>query len=94
MADKTEKKRNRPRMMPNNLEAERAVLGAILIDDMTANAVIGRLKSEDFYSESNAKIFEAMTSLVLKSIPVDFVTVSESGILPNLPTLCRPRQAR
>lgn len=78
MADKTEKKRNTPRMMPNNLEAERAVLGAILIDDMTANAVIGRLKSEDFYSESNAKIFEAMTSLVLKSIPVDFVTVSEA----------------
>lgn len=78
MADKTDKKQMKPRMMPNNLEAERAVLGAILIDDMTANTVIGRLKSEDFYSESNAKIFEAMTSLVMKSIPVDFVTVSEA----------------
>ena len=75
MADK---KQLKPRMMPNNLEAERALLGAILIDDLTANTVIGRLKSEDFYSEANAKIFDAMTSLVMKSVPVDFVTVSEA----------------
>jgi len=74
MADK---KLIKPRMMPNNLEAEQSVLGAILIDNMVANNIMGKLKAADFYSEANAKIYEAMTALLLKSTPIDFVTVSE-----------------
>ncbi|MBW1762739.1 MAG: replicative DNA helicase [Deltaproteobacteria bacterium] len=62
---------------PNALEAERAVLGGILLENQAMNIVVETLSVEDFYSEANAKIFEAMTELSRRGQPVDQVTLRE-----------------
>ena len=63
---------------PNALEAERAVLGGILLENDAMNVALEELSAEDFYSEANGKIFEAMTELFRRSQPVDHVTLRES----------------
>jgi replicative DNA helicase len=63
---------------PNALEAERAVLGGILLENEAINVVLEELSVDDFYSEANAKIFEAMVELFRRSQPVDHVTLREA----------------
>jgi replicative DNA helicase len=63
---------------PNALEAERAVLGGILLENDAMNVVLEQLSIDDFYSEANAKIFEAMSELFRRNQPVDHVTLREA----------------
>jgi replicative DNA helicase len=71
---KTEKNIN---LQPQSLEAEEAVLGAMMIDDAASNKAIGLLKSSHyFYKEAHKKIFEAMLILSEESNPIDTVSVS------------------
>ena len=63
--------------MPNNVEAEASVLGAILIDDEAANNLIPTLRAEDLYLAPNRIIFSAMKSLQSDSKPIDTVTVAD-----------------
>ncbi len=65
------------RVPPSSLEAERAVLGGLLLENNTMNVVTEILDKEDFYSEANATIFEAMTGLFGHGRPLDTVTVRE-----------------
>ncbi|MBN2242883.1 MAG: replicative DNA helicase [Acidobacteria bacterium] len=65
------------KILPNNLEAERSVLGAVLLDDSASLAVFEILRSQDFYLESHRRIFEKMMQLVNNSRPVDLVTLKE-----------------
>ena len=53
------------------------MLGGILLENQAMNIVIETLSVEDFYSEANAKIFEAMTELSRRGQPVDQVTLRE-----------------
>jgi replicative DNA helicase len=63
--------------VPQDLEAERSVLGAILLDPKPALAEMGdRLKAEDFYSEQHRVIFRAMLDLVGRDEPIDLITVA------------------
>ncbi len=62
---------------PHNLEAERAVLGAILLEPQTIPRAIELLTPEEFYKESHRKIFAAITRLFERSEPADLLTVSE-----------------
>lgn len=66
------------RGMPNNIDAEASLLGAILIDNNAADALIPTLKPEDFYLSKNRIIFEAMRSLQETSKPVDTVSVADA----------------
>lgn len=61
---------------PQNLEAERAVIGSILIDNDALNRVLEFLSANDFYREAHSKIFSAIVSLSEKNEPTDFLTVS------------------
>src|SRR4051812_30577166 len=63
--------------MPCNLEAERAVLGAILLDNSAYNQAAQLLLPDDFFLPSNRVIFFHMTELLEESHPVDLVTLSE-----------------
>ncbi|MFW6049886.1 MAG: replicative DNA helicase [Myxococcota bacterium] len=63
------------RVPPNSLEAERAVLGGILLQNDAINVVTETLSPEDFYSEANATIFESMVALFSRGQPVDEVTL-------------------
>ena len=65
------------KVLPNNLEAERSILGAVLLDDNAAISVFENLKSQDFYLESHRRIFETMIQLTNNSQPIDLVTLKE-----------------
>jgi replicative DNA helicase len=65
------------RTLPNNLEAERSVLGAILLDDKAMFTAQELLRKEDFYLEGHRRIFEKMFSLTASSRPIDLITLKE-----------------
>lgn len=62
---------------PHDLEAERSVLGGILIDSSAINLVIEFLKPEHFYLPEHKLIFQAMLSLFEKQQPIDVVTIQD-----------------
>ncbi|MEZ4287015.1 MAG: replicative DNA helicase [Polyangiales bacterium] len=66
------------RIPPNSLDAERAVLGGILLENDALNVVLEILESDDFYSDANSTIFGAMSELFRRGQPVDHVTLRES----------------
>lgn len=72
-----QKKPEAIRSMPHNLEAEQSVLGCVLFDESISSEVFAQLSEEDFYSESHRLIFESMTEIARRSIPVDFVTLTD-----------------
>jgi replicative DNA helicase len=59
------------------LDAERTILGSILIDPAAADVALELLSHEDFYSEAHSKIFICMRELYEKSKPTDMITISE-----------------
>jgi len=65
------------RILPHNQEAEKALLGSILLDDGALNVVLETLVRDDLYSESHRLIFEKMLALFEKSHAIDLVTLSE-----------------
>jgi replicative DNA helicase len=65
------------RILPHNLEAERSVLGAILIDNETYNLAASVLTSAAFFRDAHRRIFERMVALAERSQPIDLVTLKE-----------------
>ncbi|MGD0403579.1 MAG: replicative DNA helicase [Candidatus Acidiferrales bacterium] len=65
------------RPLPNNLEAERSILGAILLDNHALNAAIEKIRSEDFFLSQHRQIFERMIQLGEKQQAIDVVTLME-----------------
>ncbi|RMG93069.1 MAG: replicative DNA helicase [Zetaproteobacteria bacterium] len=62
---------------PHALDAERAVLGGIMLDPEALERLEGTLHPEHFYVEANAKIFASMLDLHAKNQPVDGLTVKD-----------------
>jgi len=62
---------------PHSLEAEKTVLGGILVNNENLNVVLSIISPEDFYKESNCKIIEKIIFLVDKGLPVDLLSLSE-----------------
>ncbi|MDH7476297.1 MAG: replicative DNA helicase [Microgenomates group bacterium] len=60
---------------PHNLEAEKSVLGAILIDSAAINLVAEFLKADHFYLPEHQIIYSAMLVLFEKQQPIDLVTI-------------------
>ncbi|NLT65215.1 MAG: replicative DNA helicase [Acidobacteria bacterium] len=65
------------KVLPNNLEAERSILGAILLDDKALLVIFEILKPQDFYLDSHRRIFEKMLHLMNNSRPVDMITLKD-----------------
>ncbi len=65
------------RVPPQNLEAEVAALGALMLDAEAIIKVIDTLSPTDFYRPDHANIYEAMTILAEKRIPIDLITVAD-----------------
>jgi replicative DNA helicase len=63
--------------LPHSLEAERALLGSILLDNGALNVAVGVLGKDDFFSESHRVTFEKMIGLSEKNRTIDLVTLSE-----------------
>ncbi len=65
------------RVPPQNLEAERSVLGGILLENQAMPNVTEILLDEDFYRDAHRKIYRAMTDLFERNDPVDLITLTE-----------------
>lgn len=66
------------RVPPHNREAERALLGSLLLDPELIAEIAESLKPEDFYDKRCGAVFGALVDLSERSVPIDFVTVSEA----------------
>lgn len=64
------------RVPPQNIEAEQAVLGAILLEGDALITVMERIAAADFYKAAHQRIFEAMVEVSEEQEPVDLVTVT------------------
>ena len=62
---------------PHSIEAEKTVLGGVLVNNKNLNVVLSIISLEDFYKEANRKILEKITLLVDKGVPVDLLSLSE-----------------
>jgi replicative DNA helicase len=77
------------RVPPHNIEAEMAVLGAMLLGDRGAiERAIEILTRDDFYRDVHAHIFDGMAALAEKDEPVDIVTLKDElnvrGVLEQI----------
>src|SRR3989442_2593129 len=66
------------RIPPHNLDADRAVLGAVLLEGGEAlPRVVEVLRPSDFYTEAHRAIYQAMLTLFDRGAPVDSLTLNE-----------------
>jgi replicative DNA helicase len=62
---------------PMSVEAEQAVIGAMLISPLAIEKAAELLKPEDFYRENHKLLFESIVAISARSEPVDLVTIQE-----------------
>ena len=65
------------KLPPQSIEAEQAVLGALLVNGTAITRVVDLLKPENFYRQVHKYIYSSIISLFNSSEPIDVVTVSE-----------------
>ena len=65
------------RTLPHNLEAEKCVLGAILINNQSFNQAAEVIDAGDFFRDAHRRIFEKMVLLTDRNDPVDLVTLKD-----------------
>jgi replicative DNA helicase len=76
------------RELPHNLEAERAVLGAAMVDAGAWTTASASLRDRDFYRDAHRRIFKAMELMATRRVAFDMITLkdalSESGELDEV----------
>lgn len=76
------------RQMPSSPEAERSVLGSMIVDRAAANTAMGLLIKEDFDNQAYGMLFEAIVELINEGKPIDSITLQdrlqEKGALPEV----------
>jgi replicative DNA helicase len=65
------------RPLPHNLEAERAVLGAILLNAESIHNAVEFIKDTDFFRDAHRRIFEKMLGLMERGQAIDFITIKD-----------------
>jgi replicative DNA helicase len=65
------------RTLPHSLDAEKSVLGAILIQNDAFNAAAELIDSRDFFRDAHRRIFDKMVALSERGHPIDFITLKE-----------------
>ena len=63
------------KIIPSDTEAEQSVLGACLIDENSITKAEEILVKEDFYREDNKIIFECISNMYARNMPVDIITI-------------------
>ena len=64
------------KLPPQNIEAEKSLLGSLVIDREAINKVADFLRPEDFYNRSHQSIYKAIFSLFEKREPIDLLSIS------------------
>ena len=65
------------RPLPHNLEAERSILGAVLLDNHSLNAAVEKIRAEDFFLPQHRQIFQRMIQLAENQQAIDVVTLMD-----------------
>lgn len=65
------------RLPPHSIEAERCVLGCLLLDNQVYDTISGVINEKDFYRSEHQWLFRAITKLIEKLRPADVITVFE-----------------
>ena len=65
------------RPLPHNLEAERSILGAVILDNHALNAAVEKLRPDDFFLPQHRLIFSQMVQLAEKQEAIDTITLME-----------------
>ncbi len=65
------------RKQPYSIEAEQAVLGAILLDPDKISAAVEQLKADSFYFQKHREIFETMTEMFNMTVPIEGILLLE-----------------
>ena len=65
-----------PKLPPQDIEAEKSVLGALMLDKNAVIKVADLLTADDFYNPYHSKIFESVIELFEKSEPVDILSIT------------------
>ena len=77
----TSRKKQQPiedsQLMPQNIEAEEAILGAILVNPSCMNKIVEHLRPESFYKPAHRYVYEAMLQLYNGEDKIDIVSVSD-----------------
>lgn len=73
------------RILPHSADAEKAVIGAMLMNEDAIAAASEEITGEDFYQRQYGQIFDAMVSLYNDGKPVDVLTLTERLQQSNLP---------
>src|SRR5262245_63112014 len=66
------------RSLPHNIDAEKSVLGSILVNNENYYRIVEFLRPEDFYFDSHRVIFRHMVQLMEESKAIDLITVQEA----------------
>jgi replicative DNA helicase len=66
------------KLPPHSIEAERSVLGGLMLDDNAWDNISGSLAAEDFYRSDHRTIYRVMGGLVERNNPLDIITISEA----------------
>ncbi len=66
------------RVYPQSIEAERALLCSLFLDNSRIGEVLGIISEDDFFDEKNATIFSILKELYADGIPFDFITVTNA----------------
>src|SRR5262249_15526845 len=69
--------------LPSNIDAERAILGAVLLENAALDQAAQLLKPDDFYLDSHRRLFDRMLEMSERSVPIDLVTLSEELMNKN-----------
>jgi replicative DNA helicase len=65
------------KVLPNNLEAERSVLGAVLLDNAALNAALEHLRADDFFLDQHRRVYTQMIALNESQQAIDLITLTE-----------------
>jgi replicative DNA helicase len=63
---------------PQNLEAERSLLGAVLIDNSVLDQVVDKIRGDDFYRDAHQKLFATMIEMAERSEAIDYLTLENA----------------
>ena len=66
------------RALPSNIEAERSILGAVLLDNQTINQAAEMLRRDDFFLDSHRRIFDKMLPLMEQGRAIDPITLQDA----------------
>src|SRR5262245_23962740 len=66
------------RSLPHNEDAERALIGALILDSERIPEVAEVLQPEDFFDQRHQLRFQTLLTLAERNVPVDFISVGEA----------------